>query len=418
MHRLLCLVVFVAACAAPPPTPGDDEPGRSGPVPTDPSVHTIQLYQTGEEISLPVISLRSRNTLSLEFDILGDAGAQPLDVTFRRLTTDGGADLVPSEYLRGFDRDQIFDADPSGNTAVRYVHYEYAFPNTSVGFLMGGVYALTVSDPDGRPLFERTFYVSEDRVDADILFGTRLAETGAVGVAVQPAARLTPRGDLAGEDAYRFTVCFVRDGDVSDLRCAPEPTLAELAVYGFYLPRDRAFQPLPPTFRLDLGILGVSQDVLEADIAANPPTALLEPDYAAFGGEVLDPSLLTASRIDTGFRDAGDGDDDAEYVDVTFRYVPQDERELPGSVYVRGGFNDLRRSPGNRLTWVPEFRRYEGTFLVKQGIYTYDYIAPRAPASRQAVALGQPSVYTALVFYRDLTRFANRLVGVQSAVAR
>ena len=418
MRRLLCLVVFLAACAAPPPSDGDDEPARSGPIETDPSVHTIQLYRTGEEISLPVISLRSGSTLSLEFDILGDAGTQALDVSFRRIATGDGADLVPSEYLRGFDRDQIFDADPSGNTAVRYVHYDYAFPNASVGFLMGGVYALTVSTSDGAPLFERTFFVSEDRVDADLLFGTRLAESGAVAPAIQPSARLRPRGDLAGEDAYRFTVCFLRDGDVSNLRCAPEPTLAELAVYGFYLPRDRAFQPLPPTFQLDLGVLGVSRDIVEADIVAEPPTALLELDYAAFGGEVLDPTLLSASRIDSGFRDAGEGDGDAEYVDVTFRYVPQGERELPGGVYVRGGFTDLRRSPRSRLTWVPEFKRYEGTLLVKQGVYAYDYVAPRAPANRQAVALGQPSVYTALVFYRDLTRFADRLVGVQSAVAR
>lgn len=419
MRAALACFLALAACAAPPPLEGE-EPAtqRTGPVATDARVHTIQLYQTGEEISLPVLSLRDASTLTLEFDLVGDGASQSLDVEFRRVSTTNGPDLLPSEYLTGFDRDQIFDADPSNTTAVPYVHYEYTFPNSGIGFRLGGVYALRVSEPGGPALFERTFFVSEDLVQTDVVLGTRLAELGAVGNAIQPAARLRPQGPLQNEDAYQFRVCFFRDGQVDALRCAPEPSLAELAIYGFYLPRAQAFEPAPPIFRLDLGLLGLSPEVEQVDIAATPPTALMAPDYAAFGGEVLDPALLTGAAIDEGYRDAGQGDDDAEYVEVTFRYVPQGEREVTGPVYVRGGFTDGRTSAQNRLTWVPEAKRYEGTVLVKQGVYVYDYPAPRATPSQRATSLGQPSVYTALVFYRDLTRFTDRLVGVQSAVAR
>ena len=67
---------------------------------------------------------------------------------------------------------------------------------------------------------------------------------------------------------------------------------------------------------------------------------------------------------------------------------------------------------------MPDVGRYERTILVKQGLYAYEYLAPRDPVRSQAVAVGQPTVYTAFVFYKDLTRFTERLVGVESVVAR
>ncbi|MEM6325688.1 MAG: type IX secretion system plug protein domain-containing protein [Bacteroidota bacterium] len=420
MRAALALLVALAACAAPEPLDGEEirSSTEAGPVETDARVHTVQLYQTGEEASLPVLSLRDESTLTLEFDIVSPEAPGPLRVEFSRVGTADGPELLPSEYLTGFERDEIFDAEPSNTTAIPYVHYTYTFPNAGIGFRIGGIYSLRVREPGGPALFERRFFVDEGRVNTDVFIGTRLAEIGAVGRAIQPAARLRPIGDLQVEDAFRFTVCFFRDGDVDALRCAPEPSLAELAVYGFYLPRDQAFEPVAPIYRLDLGVLGLSPEVEEVDVVAVPPTALLELDYAAFGGDIVNPVSLSASGIDAGYREAGRGDDDAEYVEVTFRYVPPGERVLPGAVYVRGGFTDGRISPRGRLTWKPDDKRYEGTVLVKQGLYAYDYPAPVADPSRQPVALGQPSAYTALVFYRDLSLFADRLVGVQSAVAR
>ena len=222
---------------------------RPAPSLTDSRVHTLQLYRTGDEVSLPVISLRASETLTLEFDILDDEGPRPLDVEFRRVDRDGGSALLPTEYLTGFERDDIFDAEPSGATAIPYTHYSYSFPNQTVGFKLGGMYRVRVSEPGTGVLFEVPFFVSENLVATEVQLGTRLAETGAVGMSVQPAARLRPREELAGADAYRFTVCFARDGDVSALRCAPEPSLTDLAVYGFYLPRAQAFPPPAPLYR-------------------------------------------------------------------------------------------------------------------------------------------------------------------------
>lgn len=415
----LVLAFLASACSAPEGL-SDGASGASGdgPVPTDERVRTIQLYSGADEVSIPVISLRGEQALTLEFDILDDRGPRPLDIEFRRIERGDSPALLPTEYLTGFERDDIFDADPSGSTSIPYTHYEYTFPNATIGFRLGGEYRLRVSDPSEGPLFELPFFVSEEIVGTQITFGTRLAEPGAVGPAIQPAVRLTPRGDLAGADAYRFTVCFARDGNFDDLRCAPEPSLAELAIYGFYLPRAQAFDAPTPLYRLDLGYLGVNQEIREIDYGAIPPEATLEPDYAAFGGEFGDPTLISGALIDGSYRDAGQGDSDGEYVNVQFRYVPTREAEVTGPVYVRGAFTGLTPRPEARMTWMPTERRYEATLLVKQGLYAYDYVAPRATPRQRPTALGQPTVYTALVFYSDLTRFTERLVAVETAVTR
>ena len=411
----LLLAAALAACSLPP------EAFESGPAravsnalaATDTRVRTVQLHLTGEEASLPVLSLRGSQTLTLAFDVLTDTGGEPLEVSFQHTTRDGVPDLLPTEYLTGFERDDITDYRTSGATAVPYVHYRYSFPNALVGFELSGAYRLRVAERGGAVLFERVFYISEDQAEATLAFGTTLAG-GDAGFSVQPAARVQPRPALAAFDAFQYTVCFARDGRVEAPRCAPEPRLVDQALFQFYLPREAAFPPPAPLFELDLGLLATNQQVLDVDRAARPPTALLDLDYADFGGDVRD-AVLAVPLVAEAYRDAGDARTQAEYVDVTFRYVPEGQREIPRPVHVRGSFNDFRTSPETLMTWQPDGRRYEATLRIKQGAYVYEYVAPGG-TPRRVVALGQANVFTAFVYVADPSRFTDRLVAVQSTL--
>jgi hypothetical protein len=404
-----------AACSLPPEA-YDSAPVDAPTVAlaaTDSTVRTVQLHITGEEASLPVLSLRGSQTLSLAFDVLTDEGGRPLEVSFQHTTREGRPDLLPTEYLTGFERDDITDYRASGSTAVPYVHYEYSFPNALVGFRLSGAYRLRVAERGGPVLFERVFYVSEDQAEVDLAFGATLAG-GDVGLSVQPAARVRPRASLNDFDAFQYTVCFARDGRVDAPRCAPEPRLVDLALFQFHLPVEQAFPPPGPLFELDLGLLASNEQVLDVDRTARPPSALLDLDYADFGGDVRD-AVLAVPLVETVFRDAGDARTEAEYVDVTFRYVPEGSRESPRPVYVRGTFNGWRTGPEFLMTWRPEGRRYERTLRIKQGAYVYGYTSPGGPARRQ-VALGQSNLYTAFVYLADPSRFTDRLVAVQSTL--
>lgn len=411
----LCLATLVVGCSLPPEAYDAADTPPDGPVVESADIGTVQLYQTGEEASLPVLTLDARQTLTLAFDWLVTDGGRPLQVEFLHLTRDGVPDLLPTEFLTGFERDDLTSYRRSGVSTVPFVHYEYAFPNARVGFRLSGNYRLRVSD-GGTVLFERPFYVVEPLAEVRMGFGATLAG-GTSGFSIQPAARVTPGPRLAGYDAFQYTVCFARNGILAARRCAPEPTAVDLAFYQYYLPRDAAFAPPPPLFEIDLGLLALSTQVVEVNPATVPPTATLDLDYAEFGGDVQTAVLATSAVIAGAFRDIGTADTDADYVEVLFRYVPPGGRQTARPVFLVGGFNGWRTSPAWLMRWVPEAQRYEGTFLIKQGRYVYAYVAPGGP-SRAGVSLGQPTLYTALVYLRDPQRFTDRLVAVQSNVAQ
>ncbi len=375
---------------------------------------TIQLYRTGNEASLPVVTLGSSETLTLAFDLLEEGVGRPLEITFRHTDRLGREDLLPSEFLTGFERDNLLDYERSGPVvSVPYIHYEYTFPNASIGFEISGNYRAVVSTRDGATLFDIPFYVTEQEADVDLAFGSAI-QGGSAGLSIQPAARLRPSPRLDQFDASRFVVCFARNGLSQGIRCAPDPSLIDLALYQFYLPREDVFEPAGPLYQLDLGYLGPNPDVIDVDRAATPPTALLDLDYAEFGGDVRDAVLADAPLIASVYRDVGRASTDAQYVAVRFQYVPPGSRQLARRVYVRGSFNGWRSTPSSELRWVPENGRYEGTVLVKQGSYVYSY----APVPRQTAPLNPPALFTAFVYLNDPRRFTDRLIAVQTAVAR
>ena len=414
------LLLLLSACALPEETAAD---GPTTAVPIagpgealrfSDRLGTVQLFQSGEEASLPVIGLASSQTLTLAFDVLGEGIGRPLEVAFRHTDRQGREDLLPSEYLTGFETDEILDYERSGPVvAAPYVHYEYEFPNAAVGFEVSGNYRLTVRELDGTPLFDLPFYVSEQAAEVNLAFGSTI-QGGSTGLSIQPSVRLRPSRDLDGFDASQFVVCFGRNGLAQGVRCAPQPSLIDLALYQFYLPRDDVFEPAPPLYALDLGYLGPNPEVVDVDRAASPPTALLDLDYAEFGGDIRDPVLADAPLVSAVYQDVGRSDTDAQYVAVRFRYVPPGSRQLARRVYVTGSFNGWRPSPAAELDWIEAEGRYEGTLLIKQGSYVYTY----TPEPRQTAPLNPPSVFSAFVYLEDPRRFTDRLIAVETAVAR
>ena len=405
-------------CALPPDELGDlsapaETLRRPGEWVVTERVGAVQLYATGDEASLPVLGPGS-GSLTLEFDVRGQELGRALDVSFVHTDRQGREGLLPTEYLTGFETDQILDFERSGASVARpYVHYSYTFPNASVGFAVSGNYRVRVSDPDGGVLLEAPFYVSEEQAEVDLGFGATVQD-GSVGFAVQPAARVRPGARVAEFDGSRYTVCFARNGRTDRLRCAPEPSLIDLALYQFYLPRADAFAPQDALFEVDLGFLGLNAEVVDVDPAARPPTATLDLDYADFGGDVRDAVLASVPLVESVYRDVGRADVDADYVDVTFRYVPPGGRQSSRRVFVVGSFNGWTARPGDELAWDQAEGRYTGTVPVKQGRYVYGYTG----ASSQTPGVGAPSVFTAYVYLSDPRTFTDRLVAVRSGVAR
>src|SRR5690606_13806867 len=378
------------------------------------TVRSIQLYR-GEEHQLPILSLRTNDRLTLEFDILVEDG-RPLSAYFYHADRIWRRDLTPSQYLESYQHDNILDYQISTGTQVPYVHYTYRFPNENIEFLISGNYIIRVTEQGDEEaiLFERAFFVTEQATALDLV--TDRVLVGGYGFPfIQPIAEFVPAPGTEG-GVFDYNVCFARNGRFDLARCSDRPSMMNAPLMQFYLEPETSFEPEAAPYFLDLANLRASNQIVSADFTTSPFRVELEPDYAAFGGSGL-AQALDGQPIISSVLPIGDGDVRGEYVQTRFVFVPPNERRLAGDVLVTGSFNGWRYDPANRLEWVPDNRRYEGEILLKQGHYEYRYVSRDRRALQQAMPQAS-SQLLAFVYYDDPSLQTDRLLAVKQTIAQ
>lgn len=412
------LVLWSAAGCASTEKERDDEdaPRRTAPEPRFAAradgIGTIQLYRTGDEASLPVLPLGSGQTLTLAFDLVRQAG-RPVSVYFYHADRSWRRDLVPSEYLETFHRDDVLDYGPSSGTQVPYTHYRYEFPNRSIGFRLSGNYVVRVTEQgmEEDVLFERPFFVSEQAAAIDLSLGNVMV-AGSPIAHLQPSLSFTPPDPTYG-NAFDYTVCFQRNALLDDGRCTDDPSLAMAPELTYFLEPEASFGPRITEHFLDISEIRVGGRVESADLESNPFRLLLEPDYIRFPGAIGVPQLNGSPVVDAAVRSLAEPSRSADYAEVRFALVPEDDVPVRGGVWVLGSFNDWSRRPEHRMEWNAERRRYEGTALLKQGLYEYRYGFENASLARQVAFDAPPqadALVTAFIYFSDVRVSTDRLI--------
>ncbi|MBO6576676.1 MAG: DUF5103 domain-containing protein [Rhodothermales bacterium] len=429
MTRSLVLVVLLlSGCASAEEAGRAGEERRSPPrvdapglqlAPEASSVRTVQLYRTGDESGLPILPMGRGQSLTLAFDVMGN-DPRPLSVYFYHADRTWRRDLVPAEYLTSFQRDQLFDYQSSRATHVPYVHYRYVFPNETIDFRLSGNYVIRVTEQgmEEQPLFERPFHVTEQSTPLDFV----LDEVRVIGEpfpAVQPAVRFTPP-NAAATSAFDYSVCFLRNGQIPGARCTDDPALDYQPALRYYLEPRESFLADASDYFVDVSDLRPGGRIERVDLLDVPYHVLLEPDYFRFPGTATAPLQNGQIVVDQASRNLPEAGTGAEYVEVTFSLVPENELPVSGSVTVIGGFSAWQARDENRMTWVPERGRYEATLLLKQGSYEYRY-AFSDPATARASRGASPrfdNTITAFVYFDDIRVGSDRLISAVSVVAR
>ncbi len=429
-------VVLVAGCAGSKeakdkedrePFIIDTEPETPGGLrlaPTDSSIRTIQLYRSilgGRnefevdaeiEAQFPVIALRSSDVLNLEFDLMEPNG-RPLSVYFYHADRNWSRDLSPAEYLGSFQRGDILSYTPSRATDIGYTHYTYRFPSESISFLLSGNYVVRVTE-QGREedvLFERPFYITEQLTSVQLSVENVLIGQSGFS-SIQPAALFLPPPGL-DNNVFDYTVCFVRNGRFEAYRCTDQVRLTQPPAIRFYLDTSQAYEPVTANYFLDLSTLRVGNQISRIDFTEAPYDVILEPDYARFPGDPLDPILNGQTIVSGAVTDVANPDLSAQYVNVSFGYVPDSGRPVSGEVYLVGSFNGWEVNSDYALNWVPENNQYELEVLLKQGQYDYRYLLNNDQLPR-GTAPSINNLYTAFVYFSDIRENTDRLLAVNS----
>ena len=134
-----------------------------------PTVHTVQFFKKGFELSPAIIELGSPDPLVLRFDDFSP-DADNLSYTVVHCNADWQpSDLVPGQYIRGIPVDFVPSPGQSFNTLQPFLQYGLEFPNGMMQPAVAGNYLLKVfrgTDQEDLVLTRR-FLVFEDRVKID-----------------------------------------------------------------------------------------------------------------------------------------------------------------------------------------------------------------------------------------------------------
>ena len=114
-------------------------------------LRTMKVMKEGDFMAPPVIRLGSDERISVNFDEWSDDYSE---LQYRLIHC--GPDwkpsgLLESEYLDGFNIDDIDDREFSSNTFVHYVNYQVTLPNERINPLVSGNYIMEIfyrDDPD------------------------------------------------------------------------------------------------------------------------------------------------------------------------------------------------------------------------------------------------------------------------------
>lgn len=377
------------------------------------AVHSVQLHPMGNETGPAVLINNGSDRLRLAFDLVEEV-ARPLTAFFYHANKDWELDLSAGEVLGSFHYEDLLEYRPSLGTIVPYIHYEYAFPTTSISFKVSGNYVLRITE-QGREdlvLFERRFVVAEQSIPVEISLDDVMV-AGSRGNTVLPIVRFDP--SKISSNAFDYTVCFVQNNSLTQPRCTDRPSMDVQPNLVFYLEPENGFRPAPSPFFLDLTDLRVGYRIERVNQQQEPWRILIEPDNARFPGSQLAPSLFGNSVIRSSNSYINEPDYRAEYVLVDLSIQPPDRLPIPQTVFLEGSFSNWKPVAFDSDQWDAELGGYRASILLKQGQHEYTYTSANLAFNR-ALHSGLPQLntrYYAFIYYRDAFSQTDRLLSVK-----
>lgn len=133
---------------------------------SNPMIRTLQVKVADSEFSNPYISLNGENRIVISFDAMTHDYQRYLYKIVHCNADWTPSDLLPIEYMDGFEGVIIEDNAPSMATTTHYTNYRVVLPNDDIRFKVSGNYAVQIyreEQPD-QPIATACFSVIEPLV--------------------------------------------------------------------------------------------------------------------------------------------------------------------------------------------------------------------------------------------------------------
>ncbi len=381
----------------------------------DDNIASLTVMVGNEWQKMPITTLGGK-AISIGFDELShDYHRYTYTVEHCEADWSVSEDLFTSDYMEGFTTDNTIDRySLSAGTYQLYTHYELRIPNAQCRLTMSGNYRVKVYDDgnDDQPVLSACFMVSEDATSVGMGYTTN------TDIDINAThQQLTMQVDysrlrVTNPDQQLYVVVMQnqrRDNMVVNPRAtfrANNTLQWEHAEDLIFLAGNEyhKFETLDPT-HATLGLEAVGWDKERSEwhayVIPDEPTRNYVYDADADGCFLIRNS------------DNVNVNTECDYVWTHFTLVAPRES---GSVYLNGGWTYGQFTPEYEMTWNYEENHYEGAVYLKQGYYSYQYLAMDMDGKIHRLAsegnfFQTQNSYQALVYYKGNADRAYRLVG-------
>jgi hypothetical protein len=387
-----------------------------------PNIRTPQLYKAGSQIGYPVLKLHSNDQLELHFDDL-DGDVKNYYYTYQLCNIDWSPAIVSEfDYIRGFSQARIANYQVSSVALTHYTHYYALLPDPNCLPIHSGNYLLKVFlDADTSKLaFTRRMLV----VDGKVNLGAQILQPLNPDIA-HTHQRLIFKANIAALNASnaldQVKVVILQNHRWNNAIRDIKPTFYVNNSLEYNNADDIVFAGGSEWRWVDLQSFRYQSDRIQhVNYGKTSTEVFLRPDgdrshqpylfYQDYNGAYF---IQTTESINPYYQ--------TDYATVHFYFVPPDHSPWPDKdIYLLAQFTGGGLNDSTRMVYDADKGRYELSFLMKQGYYSYDYVTvDRADPDRKASFeftegdhIETENGYTILMYYRALGARADELVGM------
>ncbi|NCT76147.1 MAG: DUF5103 domain-containing protein [Chitinophagaceae bacterium] len=386
------------------------------------NIRSVRLYKAGDIYSYPILTLNSNEQLELHFDDM-DADIKNYYFSFQLCNADWTvSNLLPFDYVRGFQSTRITNYRNSSISINRYTHYQASFPDRNGTPTRSGNYLLKVfrNNDTSDLYFTRRFLVIENKVSVGAQvrqpFDSRLFQSDQrVHVILNTA---NARINILSPQDIKLVV--LQNYSWQNAARVDKPTIFR-GNYFEYNDDATTFQAGREWRWIDLRSLRLMSDRM-ARMA----------DSARQVHVYVKPDAERRSQVYIYYRDLNglytientDGNNpywQSDYAWTHFTFVPPNNQAYPGKdIYLYGDLTNYRPDENSKMTFNADKGVYEKAMFLKQGYYNYSYVTQdyRAdPNNRFSFSNTEgnfnatENAYMVLIYYRPFGARADELIG-------
>lgn len=379
----------------------------------EPNVKTVQLYPSfgaRENALLPAVTNMGQSNLVLEFDVL-DADYERYNARIIHCNHDWTkSDLADLDFMPVYNEFDITEYEFSNATQIPYIHYRFQIPPVK----LPGNFVIVVYRDNNKDdlILTRRFMTYDNRVtftrDGNLIGSGQVANMNQqinFTINYKNVDILNPMMDVfvVIRQNYRW------DNLIENLK----PTFARENIkeleYRFF-DVEKLFKGGNEFRFFDLRSVNYPGRNVEAvDKNSEPMQAFIFKDKSHQGEAYSQYNDMNGNfQIENlDFRDLSA----ANYLDVHFSLGTP---EIDGDVYLQGAFTMWNLNDQNKMTYNPAAKQYEGSLLLKQGWYDYQYVVKSKslpPLYFEGSHFQTENVYEIFVYYKPFQPRADLLIG-------